>query len=84
MYADIGAFAEQIDRAHWGTAYYFAVLSVPAIALVHIMTFAHLLQQSNPRQLATKIFAVRFWVDQFDNLLVKPVQMHKARQIQSF
>lgn len=42
IYANIATFSEHVDPAMLGTAYYLAVLNVPAMIVVHITIFIYL------------------------------------------
>jgi hypothetical protein len=45
LYANISTFKDQVDPATLGTAYYLAVVNVPAMIVVHLLIFVYLLRR---------------------------------------
>ena len=45
IYANISTFKDHVDPVQLGTAYYLAVLNVPAMVVVHVIIFAYLLRR---------------------------------------
>ncbi len=52
IYANISTFKDHVDPAQLGSAYYLAVLNVPAMVVVHVMIFAYLLRPATTRSAA--------------------------------
>ena len=48
IYANISTFKDHVDPVQLGTAYYLAVLNVPAMVVVHILIFTYLLRRRAP------------------------------------
>ena len=45
VYANISTFKDHVDPTYLGVSYYLAVLSVPAMVVVHVVIFAYLLSR---------------------------------------
>ncbi len=46
IYANISSIKDHVDPTYLGVSYYLAVLSVPAMLVVHVLIFAYLLRRS--------------------------------------
>jgi hypothetical protein len=43
VYANISTFKDNVDPTYLGVSYYLAALNVPAMVVVHVLIFMHLL-----------------------------------------
>ena len=48
IYANVSTFVDKVDPTMLGVSYYLAVVNVPAMIVVHILIFLHLLRRRSP------------------------------------
>ena len=48
IYANVSTFVDKVDPTMLGVSYYLAVVNVPAMIVVHILIFMHLLRRRSP------------------------------------